>query len=276
MLAMMRERGDRAEFEATDDRLRHQAAGTLIGDPLSHQKSRQDMALRRALLFDGPDGGPQYVRPGPQSTVGGYMAQNLPRYDSAKPFFTNEAMAAGERPFWESIGGLTQGQVGPNLGAVGYGNAGGGVQGGIDASNAARQSTAQAAGQARTNDQANTQSAVMSALGGGANGAAGQTQQKKGGGFWKTLGNIGLMAAPFVAAPFTGGSSLAMLGIGAGTGAARGLLNGGGAKGALTGAATGAATTYAGNVISGALGGQNANFVKKAVGQTAKRLNKAV
>lgn len=264
MLAMMRERGNAAEFEATDDRLRNQAAGTLIGDPLSHQASRQNMALRRALLFDGPDGGPQYVRPGPSSTIGGYMSQNLPRYDSAKPFFTNEAMANAERPFWESIGGLTNGQVGPNLGAVGYGAAAGSTQGGIDASNAARQTASANAQTARSQDLANTQTAVMSALGGGANRSA-RSAKKPVSGWRRFLG----AALPIAAGFIPGVGPLASMALSAGAGAAGGLISGGGARGALTGAAFGAGT----GALNGALTGGGAGFAKDAINNTAGRVN---
>jgi hypothetical protein len=56
--------------------------------------------------------------------------------------------------------------------------------------------------------------------------------------FWKNFAKVGLMAAPYVAAPFTGGASLAL--IGAGAGAAGAALNGGGVKGALLGGTLGA------------------------------------
>lgn len=79
--------------------------------------------------------------------------------------------------------------------------------------------------------------------------------KKKGGGFLKTLGKVASIAAPLVAAPFTGGASLAL--IGAGAGAAGGLLNGGGLKGALMGAGMGA--------IPGATG---AGLAKGAVAPT--------
>lgn len=64
--------------------------------------------------------------------------------------------------------------------------------------------------------------------------------QKKGPGFWKKFAKIALAAAPIVAAPFTGGASLAL--IGAGAGAASSALSGGGLKGALLGGAMGGAT----------------------------------
>ncbi len=63
---------------------------------------------------------------------------------------------------------------------------------------------------------------------------------KDNGGFLKTLGKVATVAAPFVAAPFTGGASLAL--IGAGAGAANAALNGGGLKGALLGGAMGGLT----------------------------------
>jgi hypothetical protein len=57
-------------------------------------------------------------------------------------------------------------------------------------------------------------------------------------GFWSKLGKFASIAAPIVAAPFTGGATLAL--IGAGAGAAGGALSGGGLKGALLGGALGA------------------------------------
>lgn len=81
----------------------------------------------------------------------------------------------------------------------------------------------------------------------------GAAQQKSGGGgFWKKLGKIASFAAPIVAAPFTGGTSLAL--IGAGAGAANAALSGGGVKGALLGAGMGAASAGGlGKVASKAL-----------------------
>ena len=67
--------------------------------------------------------------------------------------------------------------------------------------------------------------------------------------WWKKVLNVAATAAPIVAAPFTGGTSLAL--IGAGSGALKGALSGG-AKGALTGAAMGAATSAVGGGAAGA------------------------
>lgn len=74
-------------------------------------------------------------------------------------------------------------------------------------------------------------------------------EPKKKTSWWKKVLNVAATAAPIVAAPFTGGTSLAL--IGAGSGALKGALSGG-AKGALTGAAMGAATSALGGGAAGA------------------------
>jgi hypothetical protein len=84
----------------------------------------------------------------------------------------------------------------------------------------------------------------------GAQGAGAPEPERKKGGFWRTLGRIGLAAAPIIAAPFTGGASLAL--IGAGAGAASAALDGGGLRGALLGGAIGGATAGLGGGAAGA------------------------
>jgi hypothetical protein len=86
-------------------------------------------------------------------------------------------------------------------------------------------------------------------------------------GFWKNVGKIASIAAPIVAAPFTGGASLAL--IGAGSGAASGLLNGGGAKGALIGGLLGGATAGIGGGAGNAAKGAT-SVAKAGVGSTLK------
>jgi hypothetical protein len=101
-------------------------------------------------------------------------------------------------------------------------------------------------------------------------------KKKEGGGFWKKLGKVAAFAAPIVAAPFTGGASLAL--IGAGAGAAGGLLNGGGLKGALLGGALGAipgvggagkVAGAGGNVLRSTALNAAANSIPMAAQQTA-------
>ncbi len=87
-------------------------------------------------------------------------------------------------------------------------------------------------------------------------------------GFWKTLGKIGSIAAPIIAAPFTGGTSLAL--IGAGAGAAGGALQGG-KKGALIGGLLGGATAGLGG--GGGAATKGAGQVAKAgIGSTLKNV----
>ena len=82
-------------------------------------------------------------------------------------------------------------------------------------------------------------------------------------GFWKTLGKIGSIAAPIIAAPFTGGATLAL--IGAGAGAAGGALQNG-KKGALLGGLLGGATE---GLAGGA--GNAANVAKTGASEVAKQ-----
>lgn len=85
-------------------------------------------------------------------------------------------------------------------------------------------------------------------------------------GFWKTLAKIGTIAAPIVAAPFTGGTSLAL--IGAAAGAANAKLNGAGLKGTLFGAGIGGATAG----IGGGGGGTAAKGATAAAGTGVKNV----
>ena len=71
-------------------------------------------------------------------------------------------------------------------------------------------------------------------------------------GFWKTLGKIGSIAAPIVAAPFTGGVSLAL--IGAGAGAANRALSGASLRDMLMGAGLGAVPGVVKAVPGGVMG----------------------
>jgi hypothetical protein len=87
-------------------------------------------------------------------------------------------------------------------------------------------------------------------------------------GFWSKLGKIASFAAPIVAAPFTGGASLAA--IGAGAGAANAALNKQGVKGMLMGAGLGAIPGVSGmgkaaSAAATSTGGQVANAAKQGL-----------
>lgn len=249
------------QFEETSKRLGMQSAGAQLGGPLDIQADRQKMALNRAFLFDGKDGGPQYSLPGPQSTIGGFVG-NLPRFDSAKPFYSDSAMMNAELPFWQTIGQQTGGQVGPNFQNSGY-QGGGAAQGSIDGYNKGVQQD-QAAAQASSRGRMDqTQAAIQQALSSSAAGAAGAgSEREKKPGFWNKLGRVAAFAAPVIAAPFTGGASLAL--IGAGAGAAGAALNGGGVGGAIKGGLLGAGTSMIGGALSGGGSPTMSNALGKA------------
>lgn len=105
--------------------------------------------------------------------------------------------------------------------------------------------------------------ALFRALDNNPTGQTAQPEAQKGTPWWKKALKVAAVAAPIVAAPFTGGTSLAL--IGAGSGAASGLLNGGGLKGAVLGAGLGAAT---GGMGGGAAGGAAQRFTAGAAAKT--------
>lgn len=100
-------------------------------------------------------------------------------------------------------------------------------------------------------------------------------EKKKGSPWWKKVLKVAAAAAPIVAAPFTGGTSLAL--IGAGAGALSGALDGG-KKGALTGGLMGGLTAgLGGGAAKLGVGGATPPFVdlagagiKRAAGESVK------
>ena len=95
-------------------------------------------------------------------------------------------------------------------------------------------------------------------------------EKKKGSPWWKKVLKVAAAAAPIVAAPFTGGTSLAL--IGAGAGALGGALDGG-KKGALTGGLMGGLTGgFAGGPTSGFVAGAPGAIIGGAAGNAAKRV----
>jgi len=203
------------------------AALDSIGAPLGHALQRADFAKKRSFLFDGPGGGPQYIRP--QGYMNAYLP-SLPRFDSAKPFFSDEAMLASEVPYWQSISALTGGKVGPGFQAAGYSS-----QPASMAQYAVNQSLWRDANEKARQEMeikallSPQQQAVQQAL---------QPEKKKGTPWWKkALGIGGMIGSMFI----PGMQALGPVAMGllrAGVGAASGALVGG-KKGALLGGAMG-------------------------------------
>lgn len=203
----------------------YSAALDSIGSPLAHAQQRADFAKKRSFLFDGPGGGPQYIRP--QGYMNSYLP-SLPRFDSAKPFFSDSAMLASEMPYWQSVSALTGGKVAPGFQAAGYES-----QPAALAQYALNQSLYRDAYEKAQRDAkfegmlTAQQQALNQSLQGG-------QQQKKKTPWWKkALGIGGMIGSMFI----PGGGLIAGLAR-AGLGAASGALAGG-TKGAILGGAMG-------------------------------------
>lgn len=252
------------------DNARYIAAQNALGSPLSIQRERAGMAMLGDML--GNRGGsasqqvfaPAHIAPS-QGRVGGGAASGSGGLGaSAARFLTPDSLVNAEVPFWQNLSALNP-DINANLRNVGYGQdspAANYASGMIDQS---RLGNMQRQGAERQ--------AVMGALGGGtatprSGGPApkgyeydkktGQLK-KKGGGFWKTLGKIGLGIGGGIATAMTGGAAAPLLG--AAFGAASGAIDNGW-RGALTGGALGG--------LTGGLGGGAAQGAKQGLGAAVK------
>ena len=220
-----------AEFQQRENE--NSTASTQL-DPLAHQRSRAGFseygdvisAAKPVEMNFDPTTGFGSLKGGMAIPEGGFSSQT-------KGFYSPEAMANAEAEFYGAAGT-------PYDLSRQYGSAANGASELLAQRLASRQDPTAILREQLAQQQPSAQ----------------QAQQKKGGGFWRTLGKIGAIAAPIVAAPFTGGASLAL--IGAAAGAANAKLNGAGWKGTLAGAGMGA--------IPGMGGG--GDVAKRAVGQS--------
>lgn len=108
---------DYATSRDQTERLGYGQALDAIKGPHELAAGRQAMALQRALLFGGPGGAPQYMRP--SGVMSRYMG-NLPNVSAAKPFYSDSAILASEEPYWQAIAGSTGGKVRPNFEGSGF------------------------------------------------------------------------------------------------------------------------------------------------------------
>lgn len=209
-------------------------------DPYKQQNSLASSALRRALLVDGPAqagvGSATPIDPGKAN-----------RASIANQFLNDDALGNAAGNFEAARLHADPGATPLNLSATGLGQAG---------ANAQPAAVPQGA-------MPGADPALMNALMHDPH--MQHAPEKKGGGFWKTLGKIAAIAAPIVAAPFTGGTSLAL--IGAGAGAASSALNGAGLKGTLLGAGLGAIPMGGSGMVKNGMGG----FVRPALSQGLKQ-----
>jgi hypothetical protein len=101
-------------------------AGMMGSSPTDFSAQRGQLALKRALLgLDSPGGKMQGIYAGDPRIAGKQFNWGSLNFDSAKPFWSNDSLAEGERAYWDAAQNVSGGQIGaPNLGAVGYGAAG--------------------------------------------------------------------------------------------------------------------------------------------------------
>lgn len=294
---------DRLAFDkdrTAQDRAVTQAknAGDLVGNPLQDQARRNQLSMMRQAML-----GNLNTSVTPPAHLAGYTGSvTMPTLtDAQMPFLQPGAMAAAEAPKWNVINGMAPGTMSSQgLSNMGYGDAAAtqaALTNAVGGSGAAQQAQPKAPQSAEESFNANYDAIKAAKAQTGdwekayqqVTGEAwpkGQhiTIDDAGGHMakdaskWKTAANIALTVAPIAAAPFTGGTSLALLG--AGAGAAKAALNGGGAKGALLGGAMGAAGSLGGGAggkvpfSMGALGKQLAS--PKVLGAAATQLGGTV
>jgi hypothetical protein len=219
-------------------------------NPYAQQQDLFKVAVKRALAANGPA----------QVQLGSSTPINNPQgaiADEASRFLSDSALSNAAANF-EKARLTADPNVSPNdLSKTGLGKAGATANTDVNAF-----MTQQAAQNPANN--ASSQQALQSALMAGTNQAP--AEKDTGGGFWKTLAKIGTIAAPIIAAPFTGGASLAA--IGALSGAANSALNGGGLMQDLLGAGLGA---IPGVGYSRSVPG-NATSILNGLGQAGKSL----
>jgi hypothetical protein len=253
------------EGDQGEDFLRERTAlDAFQQNPYAQLEADQRQAIRAALLGDISNvTGSFDPSSGTGRLSGGVNLANIQRPD-VQNFFSPEARL-GARSEFDTIRAsvapnvpIGMGPAGPSGSYIGFGEPG------LEA--------AQRISEFGQNRFADLQSrrdmerdAIMRALEGD---IAGQKdKEKKGGGFWKKLAKVGLIAGGGIATAMTGGAASPLLAaaIGAGTGAASGALDGGW-KGALTGGTLGGVT---GGLLSGA-GGAASSGIRQGLGQAAR------
>jgi hypothetical protein len=229
--------------------------GAMGKTPLAFQQERASMhGLAEALKSGGPKN----------------LSAHMAPFARGEEFWTEEKLkpfrpsAAAEQPYWDAVATASKGRF-----------AGAGLEGaygdeGAAADTAIGERTA-ASGQAFEADWAEHQQVLDDLI---ANARASndlekvaaleqikseEKQQSSGGGFWKKLAKIGIMAGAGIATAMTGGAAAPLIGAAAGFGS--GAIDGG-LKGGLMGAAMGG--------LSGGLGGGAAGAAKQGLSQAIK------
>lgn len=229
-------RMDLAESDRSDARSRAVSAAQL--SPLGENEefaSRQALArallptLRNAKMTPGDPA----VAAAMGTSTGGFRLPEGGLPPEAMAHFSEQATANAIARRAGMVANVDPNAPGVDFAGMGFGNdVATAAQGSADAYQNERLTAQQ---QERTRTQELLEAALNKDY------TAQAAQKKNSGGFWRTLGKVASFAAPIVAAPFTGGTSLAL--IGAGAGAANAALSGKGLGGIALGAGMGALGT---------------------------------
>ena len=237
---------------------RQRQAAVVDGNPLG---AMQNFAARQALMggIAGMAGGPGFMPSDPA------VAAAMPSGGGMR--LPPEVVASLQKAYGPEATAASIGQRQMDLTRLDPGMGDAGVLGSLGLGDTSSLAEHLATFKQQQQDQAaadqQKRDALFRALDNNPTGQTAQPEAQKSNPWWKKALKVAAVAAPIVAAPFTGGTSLAL--IGAGSGAASGLLNGGGLKGAVLGAGLGAAT----GGIGGGAGGAKQAFSLGALGKAA-------
>jgi hypothetical protein len=164
------------------------AARMAGSSPLQFQGDRASMSALRDIL----GGAGRTTFAGMPSRYGKHMPQmgSTPFSAQTMNFMAPGAMAAAEKPYWEAQNNIDPRLPAPDLGAMGYGEAGAGVTAGLNTSRDARLKEREKEETADEDQSAKRRAALMAAL--TQLGPEGEKEKKSGGGSgWKTAAGIG-------------------------------------------------------------------------------------
>jgi hypothetical protein len=226
-----------------------QAVNASQLDPLAQQRARAAMAFEGDRMNQWT---PTQANFDPASGMGSFSGgpMNMRPSEFTKGFYTPEAMANAEYQDFR----MPLAHLNPNVATPDLSNVGLPKTKAFNAVELARKGVFDQRESERRLEK-DRMARMWEQVNAQATAAPQQQEKEEGTPWWKKALKVAAGVAPLVAAPFTGGASLAM--IGAGSGALGGILGGGGVKGALTGAAMGGLTSGAGS-LAGKLAGKTA------------------
>jgi hypothetical protein len=247
--AQMQQQAEQARIAAAQTAFQQQQGQAALGlsstqmDPMVQAQARQKQAYLESMMggMTRDANGTMTFGKGPQGS--GFSADLMKNYSP-------QARLASEQNFYGNVANASPNSQTPDFSIYGQG------MGDAATANVNQQ---QQAAQGRFGTE---QDAVNQALNKMSGAADQQTQDEAGSGFWHKLAKIAAPIAAIGLAPFTGGGSLGLMALGAGTGA---LGAWGAGSNPLTGAAMGAAGGALGGKVAGMGGGVAKNLATAGV-----------